>query len=184
MGDYLQIQADRSNGMCLLRITGELDSALTGTFAAHAEAVAGTIPGPVTVDLSGLTFIDAAGARALTLVIGTLSGRLAAVSPCTPAVRRVLELSSLPPLDYWLARHREAPGSGTPELIDQVRRVLRDAGKAQSTASGTLARLSDTRIRIASTRERTGLIREQARLTLAGTRALRELLARSRQQAT
>jgi anti-anti-sigma factor len=121
MDNYLQVQAERSNGMCVLRITGELDSALTGTFAAHAEAVAATIPGPVTVDLSGLTFIDAAGARALTLVIRALAGRLAVVSPCTPAVRRVLEHSSLPPLDYWLTGHRavrtgetrtDRPGTG------------------------------------------------------------------------
>jgi hypothetical protein len=44
------------------------------------------------------------------LVIETLAGRLTAVSPCTPAARRVLELFRLPLLDYWLARHSTVPG--------------------------------------------------------------------------
>ena len=67
--------------------------------------------------------------------------------------------------------------------MDEVRRARLHAGEAKLDASGTLAKLADTRIRLASTIERAGLIREQGRQALASSRAGREQALRYRQPA-
>lgn len=176
MDAYLQIKAERRDGMCVLRVAGELDAATTGAFTAHANAVLHAVPGPVAVDLTALRFVDAAGARALTQLLRSLSdSRLAGVTPCIPVVRRVLRLLGLPPPDCWPARRKTTAQLGTGELVSLVE-------QARADTSGTLARLQDTCIRLASTRERTDLSREQAQRALARTRASRERLARSLHQ--
>lgn len=73
IADYLQVQAERRNGLCVLWITGELDTVMAGVFAERTAAAVHAAPGPVLIDLSGLTFIDAGGARALAAVIQTHS---------------------------------------------------------------------------------------------------------------
>lgn len=179
--DNLHIRAERRNGMCVLRIAGELDELTTDTFTAHAGAAVRAVPGPVAVDLTGLTFVDVAGARALTqLIRGLPASRLEHVTECTPAVRRVLRLLHLPSPGYWTARHRTIANPVTRGLAGQVEQAVLHASEAQLAASGALARLQDTCIRLASTRERAGLTRERAQETVGRTRAAREFAARSR----
>lgn len=176
MADYLHVEAERRNGLCLLRITGELDTSMAETFADQAEAVMRAMPGPVLVYLSGLTFTDAHGAHVLATVIRTLrAGRLVVVRSCPAHVRRVVELLGLPP-DYLLAWDRAASASETCQLVDQLRRAQLDASEAKLGARTVLSLLTDTCIRLASTRERTALIREQGRRTVACSRAAREHL--------
>lgn len=102
MADYLQVQAERHNEVCVLRITGELDASKADAFADNADAVVRTMPRPVLVDLSGLTFIDAHGAHSLAALLQSLRAGGAVVRSCPPHVRRVVELLGLPP-DYLLA---------------------------------------------------------------------------------
>jgi anti-anti-sigma factor len=181
MGDYLRVQAERRNGMCVLRVSGELDRATADPFVRHADAVVRAIPGPVAIDLTGLKFIDVAGVRVLTQLLRRLSAsRLADVSRCTPAVRRVLRLLGMPPPDYWLTAQRATALPPTRELADRIERAVFDADETQRATAGTIARLQDTCIRVASTLERTGLTREQARQTLTRAKAAREILTRSR----
>jgi len=178
MDAYLQIRAQGRDGMCVLRVVGELDTAMTGTFTAQADAALHAVPGPVTVDLTGLRFVDAAGARALTQLLRSLSAsRLAGVTPCIPVVRRALRLLGLPFPDYWLARRKRTAQLETGELVSLVEQAMIETGE-------TLTRLQDTCIRLASTRERADLTREQSKRALARTRASRERLARSRQRAS
>lgn len=165
MADYLQVQAEQRNGLCVLRITGELDTVMAGVFAERAEAAVQAIPRPVLIDLPGLTFIDAGGARALATVIRTFS---AAVRSCPPPVRQTLDLLGLPPW-YLSAGNSTVPRS--------------DACEAKLGARLLLDQLRDTCIRLASTLERSDLVREQGRRTAASSRAAREHLMRSRQAA-
>ena len=82
----------------LLAITGELDVATTAQFRASVEGLDDPgAPSHVTVDLSRLDFIDAAGIAAL-LALGNslddVGGSIRIRSP-KPHVRRVLELAGV-----------------------------------------------------------------------------------------
>ena len=106
-------------------------------------------------------------------------GRPASVRACPRHVRRILDILGLP-LDGRPAGCPPALRSGTPALVDEVRRARLHAAETKLDASGTLAELADTRIRLAGTIERAGLIREQGRQALARSRASREQALRSR----
>jgi anti-anti-sigma factor len=185
MADYLRVEADNRNGRCVLRVTGDLDMTTAAEFACRAEAAVTETTGPVVLDLSGLTFIDVRGARALAAVMCPVpAARRPVVRSCAPHVRLVLDMLDLPfsylPADYLPAYSRTAPPSATRDLVKRVQQARLNAGDAKLSASRVLARLTDTSIRLASTRERTGLILEQGQQTLASTRAARELVIRSR----
>jgi anti-anti-sigma factor len=95
--DSVQVRAVRRNGACVLQIAGELDAMAADTFAEHADAAVRSLRGPVLVYLSGLTFIDAGGARVLDAVMRTRpGGRLASVRACPRHVRRILDMLGLP----------------------------------------------------------------------------------------
>ena len=185
MPGYLRIQAESRNGLCVLRVSGDVDIVTAGKFAERADQALRAVPGSaVVVDLAGLTFIDARGARALVAAIDALpAGRLTAVRSCPAHVRLVLDLLDLS-LNYLPpglpAESRAAPRSGTRELMGRVQDALLHATVAKRQASDVLATLADTSIRLASTLENTERIREQGRRVLAGSRAAREDALRSR----
>ena len=96
--DGVHVWAVRRNGACVLRVAGELDVATTADdLVARAAASVRAVPGPVLIDLSALTFVDAHGARALDALIRTpLDGRAAAVRHCPPRIRRMLNVFRVP----------------------------------------------------------------------------------------
>jgi anti-sigma B factor antagonist len=178
--DDLQVDAVRRNGACVLRISGELDSMTAEVLADRVDAAVQVLPGPVVVDLSGLTFIDARGARSLNAVLQTLpGGRSATVRSCSRRVRRILDLLRLP-LDGPAADGSAGPGYGAPVLLTELHRARLHAAQARLNASRAIADLTDTCIRVASTIERAGLVREQGREALARSRASRDQVTRSR----
>lgn len=81
-----QIRVERRGGACLLRISGELDLITADSLGERADAAVEQVPGPVLVDLAGLTFIDARAARALD-ARASLSPRTQA-PPAPPGRRR------------------------------------------------------------------------------------------------
>jgi anti-sigma B factor antagonist len=187
MAGYLRIQAEGSNGLCVLRVSGEVDVVTAEEVAERAEQALQAVPGPVMVDLSDVTFIDACGGRALAAMIDTLpAGRLTAIRSCAPHVRLVLDLLDLSlnylPADYLSAENWTAPRFGTRELMSRVQEARLQASVVKDNASGVLAMLADTDTRLAITLEQTQLIREQGRRVLASARAAREHAIRSRQQ--
>jgi anti-sigma B factor antagonist len=182
--DGVQVRAVRSNGACVLRIAGELDVATADALADHAAASVREVSGPVLVDLSGLTFIDAYGARALdALIRSPPDGRAATIRRCPLRIRRTLNVLRLS-LDSSPATDSTAGQTVTTALTDQVRRTRLSARESELDACGTLARLTDTLIRLASTIERTELIREQVRSTLASSRAAHHQLIELPRQGT
>lgn len=181
--DGVEVRAERQNGVCVLRISGELDTMKADTLGERADAAVLGVPGPVLVDLSGLTFIDLHGARVLDAVIQTMpDGRQAAVRFCPRRIRRVLDLAGLsfscPPSGHAVASEPAATA-----LLDLARRTRLRAGNARLDVSGALACLADTYMRLANTIERAGLIQEQARQAVTAGRGAREQAARSRQAA-
>jgi anti-anti-sigma factor len=83
-------------------LTGELDSTLAGIVEAALHDLLSHLPGlHLTLEISGLTFCDAAGARAL--LSGTAAARARGVTIWlmrpTGAVRRVLALTGVPEAD-------------------------------------------------------------------------------------
>lgn len=102
MADYLQVQAERHNEVCVLRITGELDASKADAFADNADAVVRTMPRPVLVDLSGLTFIDAHGAHSLAALLQSLRAGGWPLSARVPRTSAVLwSCSACPRTTYW-----------------------------------------------------------------------------------
>ncbi|MEA2900228.1 MAG: anti-sigma factor antagonist [Actinomycetota bacterium] len=96
--DAFRAEVLRMGDSVLLAITGELDVATTARFR---ESVKGLddidSPSHVTVDLSRLDFIDAAGVAALVSLrnaIDDVGGSIRVRSP-KPHVRRVLELAGV-----------------------------------------------------------------------------------------
>jgi anti-anti-sigma factor len=82
----------------LLAIAGELDVATTAQFRASVEGLDDpAAPSHITVDLSRLDFIDAAGIAALLALrnaVDDVGGSIRVRSP-KPHVRRVLELAGV-----------------------------------------------------------------------------------------
>lgn len=183
MAGYLRVDAERRKGVCVLRMAGDLDASMADALTDYANAAVQAIPGAVLVDLSGLSLIDAHGARALAALIQDLAAtRLTAVRACPPNIRRTMELLGLPP-DYLSAGDGATAGSKTVELVTRLRLARLDAGEVKDDARRMLARLTDTCIRMASTRERTGLVVEQGRHAVASSKAAREHLRQIRQGA-
>jgi anti-anti-sigma factor len=182
MAGYPLLTAERRDGLCVVRVTGDLDTTMADTFADHADEAVRALPGPVRVDLWGVTFIDAHGARALAAVLQAWAAdRQVAIRSCPPHVSRVMELLGLP-ADYLPDRDSASPGSETFQRVDRIRRARLQGVEVKLGARQVLTRLGSTRIRLSSTQERNGLV-EQGRRTVASSRAAREHLRRSRQQA-
>ena len=134
--DDVQIRTLSLNGACELRIAGELDMMAADALAERTRTAVEAVPGPVLVDLSGLTFIDLHGARALDEMVRALAdGRPVTVRCCPPRVRRVLNLLGLT-LDAFPAGDGTVPQPATPAPADEVRRVRLDSAGQGRTPSG------------------------------------------------
>jgi anti-anti-sigma factor len=96
--DAFRAEVLRMGKAVLLAVTGELDVATTGEFRASVEELTDPdAPSHVTVDMSRLDFIDAAGIGALLSfrdAIDDAGGSIRVRSP-KPHVRRVLELAGV-----------------------------------------------------------------------------------------
>lgn len=182
----LRIRAEHRSGLCVLGISGVLDLVTSQELAEHADLMTHAVPGPVVMNLSGLTYIDARGARALAVVAqNLLAGRQVVLCSCPPHVRLTLDVLGLSlnylPADYLPAEDWGAAPSGTRDLVNRVQDARLHACVAKLQAKGIMDTLMDVSIRLASTRERTELIREQGQRTLTSVRTAREHVTRSRQ---
>ncbi|GAA1027391.1 STAS domain-containing protein [Virgisporangium ochraceum] len=89
----LSITAGVVDGVCVVRVTGDVDFATAGQLRdALLESAAGGHP--VVVDLSGVTFLDAAGLSALVAGRKATGGRLSVVG-ATGVAHRILILTGL-----------------------------------------------------------------------------------------
>jgi anti-anti-sigma factor len=193
--NYLRVRAERRGNLCVLKVWGDLEAFTAGQFAAEAGKALHETPGPVLVDLSGLDFIDAAGARALAAVARSVPRwRLAGVRGCQPRVRRVLDLAGLD-LAGLTCEGETASGFRAfwaDELMTRAHAARSGSQEAVLRAGGAMARLAVTYARLAASwqqRARQGQTcaergREQAVRLLALSEAARGLSARCRERIT
>jgi anti-sigma B factor antagonist len=92
----LTVAATRTGQGCTLAISGDLDLTTAETLAPAVTQALGAVngqPAPVLLDLSGLAFLDCAGARALATAVQALpSGNPVTMGPISPAASRLLDL--------------------------------------------------------------------------------------------
>jgi anti-anti-sigma factor len=87
----LRVKVERDGGVCVLAVRGELDIATIPELARKAAAALEVPPVRLVLDLSGLEFIDCAGAQALAAVTETVpAGCPIAVGSMSCAAQRVL----------------------------------------------------------------------------------------------
>lgn len=97
-GAPVQLRAHQEGGAHVVSISGEID--LSNADRVRREIVDGVPPGTtaVVVDLSGTTYLDSSGIRALFELRAALDGRgwpLGLVVPLTGHVRTVLEITAV-----------------------------------------------------------------------------------------
>jgi anti-sigma B factor antagonist len=95
-GELLKITQEQSDGTVVLRLIGELDIASAPRLEA-AFGAAVPLAGRVTLDLSGVEFIDSSGLRALLAVAGRATEQQRELTIRRPSleVQRILELSGI-----------------------------------------------------------------------------------------
>lgn len=102
--DLLTTQLDRYGPRRTLFVTGELDVATAPILEGAVDAAIDGQGDELCLDLGGLDFIDASGARAIVDAHDkavNLGSRVVVVSP-TPVVRQVLEIMGLDQvMDIW-----------------------------------------------------------------------------------
>jgi anti-sigma B factor antagonist len=95
--EVLRIEANRDQSGITIILAGEFDLTGTERFWAFVSEALAADPKTVTIDSSGLEFIDSAGLQALlrALDAATEAGVAFRVSDPSPAMRRILELSGV-----------------------------------------------------------------------------------------
>ena len=85
------------NGYQVVSVTGELDIATAEQAYSYISEVIDARPAPVTVDLSGLTFCDAAGLGALARIArhAREAGRQLMITSARPSVLKIMRITGL-----------------------------------------------------------------------------------------
>jgi anti-anti-sigma factor len=95
--ERLAVGPNRPSDRAVLTVTGELDAASFTQLRRHLNECFSDGCKDVTIDLSGVTFIDSAGIGVIVGAMRQLNerrGRLTLAQP-SPAVRKVLEITGL-----------------------------------------------------------------------------------------
>src|SRR5436190_11864031 len=96
MADF-RIDAREAHGVSHVALAGEFDLAGIQRFDAVMTELEATRPDAIVIDLSGLSFMDSSGLRALVMADHRAhdAGRRLAIVPGPPPVRRVFEITQL-----------------------------------------------------------------------------------------
>lgn len=128
--EHLRVRAERRGCICVVAVSGPLDMSTSAGLTDCIRAERAARPARLVIDMSGVSFVDFSGARALAAAISPVPGQCpVVVRSLRPAARRGLEQAGL---DLgWLDR-------GTGPAADSRTRG-RDGAPADS-ATGTLIR--------------------------------------------
>lgn len=114
---FLRVRVERDGGVCVLAVSGELDIATTPELARQAAAALEIPPARLVLDLSGLDFIDCAGAGALAAVIEALPTDCpVTVGSISCMAQRVLGVLSM----FGLSLERPGPATADTATAGQV----------------------------------------------------------------
>jgi len=111
---HFTLEPERDGDTVFVRLGGEFDLAAERYFE-HTAGALGQAAQKIVVDLSGLTFIDSSGMRALLRLWKTTreDGLDLAIVPGSAQVRHTMELTGV---DRVLPIVKEAPPGATPTL--------------------------------------------------------------------
>lgn len=87
---HVRLSSEIRDSLCFVKVSGELTQVSERDFAARTDEALAVFRGPILFDLSGLTFLDRHGARALARTLAAVPPRQAGLHGCSPAVRQVL----------------------------------------------------------------------------------------------
>ena len=138
-GERLRIRAERRDRVCMVSLKGPLDMTASIELADCIKTERAARPGRLVIDMSGVSTVDFAGARALANAARPVPGECPViVRSLRPAARRQLELTGL---DLgWLSCGQPdrdtAPAAAGP-AVPQARGLDRDMA---SSATGMLVR--------------------------------------------
>jgi anti-anti-sigma factor len=98
--EHLTIDITEGDAYHLVRVSGEVDTASSGLLESRLLAVVEAIDRDLGVDLSGITFIDSSGLRALVVTQQAVAsrGRQVRLVGSTPMIDRLFEITGLAPL--------------------------------------------------------------------------------------
>ena len=152
----LTVRVDYAGSVCVLTLTGELDMvAARGVMAQVMDAVHALVQaGPaaaerVVLDLSGLAFLDCAGARALALAARAVPEHCPViVRAISPAAARLLDLAGIS------LEHGPTAAGG----LDWARELRHRSQLARFSARQAMGHLIDVAEVVAATEERVAAI--------------------------
>jgi anti-sigma B factor antagonist len=93
LSDDLHIQIDRRHGGAIVAVAGEIDKASAPVLRSELDATAAD-QGPITIDLTDVTYLDSSGVAVLFERLRQGSTRLVAGPSCH--VRSVIDITGLP----------------------------------------------------------------------------------------
>ena len=119
----LTIKAVRDGPVCTLILSGDLDFPATGGFLEQAALAVDDRTERLVFDLAGVTFLDCAGIRALSIAARLApGGRPVIIRSLSPMARRIAELLDLDNLRELSLGHglRDGPRDSRPGQQDLV----------------------------------------------------------------
>lgn len=147
---YLSVNVEHDGPVCVLALRGELDMITAPTFTARMSRVGWERAERLVLDLSGLSFTDCAGARALAAAVRAVPADCPIiVRSLQPTVRRVFELTGLD-LENLRSGPDPHPELRTPGLVQAMVSV-------RSWSQESVAGLRRSASIIASTEERVAI---------------------------
>lgn len=153
--DYLTAEVEQNGPVCVLTIGGELDVLTVANLAKPATAALKVQAERFVLDLSGLTFIDCCGARALaTMTRAVPADCPVVVRSASPAVRRVLDLlgMNLELREMTANGHAAWLALQSQLLCSLVQQAMAESRRLAGTVAATEDRVADTLIRMADRR--------------------------------
>jgi len=154
-GDYLRAEVEQHGPVCVLAIRGELDVFTVANLTRCVTAALKTRTEQFVLDLSGLTFIDCRGARALAAMAQAVpAGSPVVVRSVNPAVRRVLNLLELNLESRDMAGDDQATRLALQSqlLCALVQQAIAESHQLAETIAATEDRVADTMLRLAARR--------------------------------
>jgi anti-sigma B factor antagonist len=147
-----EVNTEFCGDVCVVSISGPLDAVTSPQFGAHAVKAVCDQYGPVLVDVSGVTFIDACGAQTLATVIRAIPVWQLVAIRARPAVRHALGLCGLDAEDP-AGQAETNPEHRPPELVARVRAARFSAAEVMSKTAKLMSELAHTHAHVAIVRE-------------------------------
>jgi anti-anti-sigma factor len=168
--EHLRVRVERRGRICVVAVSGPLDMSTSDGLTECIRAERAARPARLVIDMSGVSFVDFSGARALAAATSPVPGQCpVVVRSLRPAVRRGLEQAGL---DLgWLDRGtgpadaRTRGGDGAPadsatgtlirqwqHLHSSVERAIADSHRTALSLASTEDHIAATLLRLAARR--------------------------------